>query len=340
MIAHSDTFTRSPLRRLLCSLFFVATGIAALAAIGSSRATGEGNLSSTANKIEPWVIEHTANDDEAELIVVLLDQADLRRAADLPTKNEKSRYVHDALWDKSQATQAPILQWLRERGLEYRSFYIINAILVKGSRDIAEALAARPDVARVEGNPQIQNVLPQPVIALDAPSELDTPNAVQRNITYTHAPQVWARGFSGRGLVIGTADTGVRWTHDALKNHYRGWNGTMANHNSNWHDSVHTSIGNPCGNNAQAPCDDSGHGTHTIGTAIGADGGVNQIGMAPGAKWIGCRNMDRGNGTRARWYEFRVIGRASRRRSSGRRCLARLGKTEGRTSIARMTKSK
>ena len=39
-------------------------------------------------------------------------------------------------------------------------------------------------------------------------------------------------------------------------------------------------------------------------------------------------------------YEFRVIGRASRRRSSGRRCLARLGKTEGRTSIARMTKSK
>ena len=67
-------------------------------------------------------------------------------------------------------------------------------------------------------------------------------------------------GFTGQGLVIGTADTGVRWTHNALKSHYRGWNGTMANHNYNWHDSVHNGAGNPCGNNAHAPCDDNGMG--------------------------------------------------------------------------------
>src|SRR4029077_988183 len=270
---------------------------------GSSRTTGEGDSNATANKIEPWVIEQTANDQQAEMMVVLVDQADLRPAADLPTKNEKSHYVHDALWDKSQAAQGPILQWLRECGLEHRSFYIINGILVKGSREVAEALAARPDVARVEGNPQIRNVLPQPITAVEAPSQPETPNSIEPNINYTHAPQVWARGFTGRGLVIGTADTGVRWTHNALKSHYRGWNGTMANHNSNWHDSVHNSTGNPCGNNAQAPCDDNGHGTHTIGTAIGDDGMGNQIGMAPGARWIGCRNMDRGNGTPARYIE-------------------------------------
>jgi len=288
---------------MFCSLFFVAVAIATLGTIGSSRATGQGSPGATANKIDPWVIEHTANSQQAELMVVLVDQADLHPAADLPTKNEKSRYVHDALWNKSQAAQGPILQWLRECGLEHRSFYIINGILVKGSREVAEALAARPDVARVEGNPQIQNVLPQPITAVEAPSQPETPNSIEPNINYTHAPQVWARGFTGRGLVIGTADTGVRWTHNALKSHYRGWNGTMANHNSNWHDSVHNSTGNPCGNNAQAPCDDNGHGTHTIGTAIGDDGMGNQIGMAPGAKWIGCRNMDRGNGTPARYIE-------------------------------------
>jgi len=160
VIAHSDTFTPSPLRRLFCSLLFVAAGIAALGAIGSSRVTGQAAPNATANKIEPWVIEHTANVQQTELMVVLVDQADLRPATALATKNEKSRYVHDALWNKSQAAQGPILQWLRERGLEHRSFYIINAILVKGSREVAEALAARPDVARVEGNPQIQNVLP------------------------------------------------------------------------------------------------------------------------------------------------------------------------------------
>ena len=302
MIAHSHTFTHSSLRRLFCSLLFVAAGIA-LAAIGSSQSNGDGNANVTANKIEPWVIEHTANGQEAELMVVLVDQADLRPAAELATKNEKSRYVHDALWSKSQATQEPVLQWLRERGLEHRSFYIINSILVKGSREVAEALAARLDVARVEGNPKIYNVLPQPITAGEAPSQLETPNAIEPNINYTGAPQVWARGFTGRGLVIGTADTGVRWTHNALKNHYRGWSGTMANHNYNWHDSVHNSAGNPCGNNANAPCDDQGHGTHTIGTAIGDDGMGNQIGMAPGAKWIGCRNMDQGSGTPARYIE-------------------------------------
>ena len=53
----------------------------------------------------------------------------------------------------------------------------------------------------------------------------------------------------------------------------------------------------------QQPCDDFFHGSHTIGTAIGDDGGTNQIGMAPGAKWIACRNMDEGNGTPARYIE-------------------------------------
>ena len=93
---------------------------------------------------------------------MLTGQADLSGAAALPTKAEKGRYVYDALRSKSETTQGPILQWLRERGIEHRSFYIVNAILVKGSREIAEALAARPDVARVEGNPHIRNLLSQP----------------------------------------------------------------------------------------------------------------------------------------------------------------------------------
>src|SRR4029077_11878081 len=108
-------------------------------------------------KIAPWVIEHTANGQQAEFFVVLVDQADLSGTATLRMKAEKGRYVHDALWNKSEETQRPILQWLRERAIEHRSFYFVNAILVKGSREIAESLAARPDVARVEGNPHIQN---------------------------------------------------------------------------------------------------------------------------------------------------------------------------------------
>jgi hypothetical protein len=102
---------------------------------------------------------------------------------------------------------------------------------------------------------------------------------------------------------VAGADTGERWTHNALKPQYRGWDGQNADHNYNWHDSIHDGVGNPCGNDSPFPCDDNGHGTHTIGTAIGDDGMGNQIGMAPGAKWIGCRNMDQGNGTPARYIE-------------------------------------
>jgi serine protease AprX len=253
-----------------------------------------------ANKIAPWVMEHTANGQKAQFFVELADQADLSGAASLPTKAEKGRYVYNTLLGKARSTQQPILQWLRERGIEHQSFYIINAILVKANREIAEALASRPDVARVEGNPVIHNPLPEPV---EGPIQREVPLMIEPGITYTHAPDVWALGFTGQQIVVASADTGVRWTHNALKPHYRGWDGMVADHDYNWHDSIHDSVGNPCGNDSPFPCDDFFHGSHTTGTAIGDDGMGNQIGMAPGAKWIGCRNMDVGNGTPARYIE-------------------------------------
>ena len=237
-------------------------------------------------------MEHTANGQQAEFFVVLADQADLSQADSLQTKAEKGRYVYNTLLNKSQTTQGPILQWLREHSLEHRSFYIVNAILVKGTREVAEALAARPDVARIEGNPLIHNNLPQPGPAVEAPPYLQRPETIEPGINYTHAPQVWALGFTGQDIVVGSADTGVRWTHDALKPHYRGWDGQNADHNYNWHDAIHDSVNNPCGNDSPFPCDDDSHGSHTTGTTIGDDGMGNQIGMAPGAKWIACRNID------------------------------------------------
>src|SRR5437879_5852908 len=284
----------------------VPAAVAALGGFVSSRASSQGSSpkqAATATKIAPWVVEHTANGLQAEFFVVLADQADLGGAAALATKSQKGAYVYNALWSKSQTTQGPILQWLHEQGLKYQSFYIVNAILVNGSREVAETLAARQDVARVEGNPHIQNPLPRPVPANGASSHPDAPATIEPGVVYTHAPDVWALGFNGQNIVVASADTGQRWTHNALKPHYRGWNGVTADHNYNWHDSIHNSVGNPCGNDSPQPCDDYFHGTHTTGTAIGDDDGSNQIGMAPGAKWIGCRNMDVGNGTPARYIE-------------------------------------
>src|SRR5215472_5261159 len=287
------------LRVLLGVLLCCAGTMVVLFALGKASAQPR-TMPAPASKIAPWVTEHTANGQQAEFFIELADQADLSGADSLPTKAEKGRFVYQTLLKKAQTTQRPILQWLEQHGIEYQSFYIINAVLVKGDRQLAEAVAARPDVARISGNPVIHNDLPKPGPVEKSASR---PATVEPGVQYVHAPQVWALGFTGQNIVIASADTGQRWTHDALKPHYRGWDGANANHNYNWHDSIHDSVGNPCGNDSPFPCDDFFHGSHTTGTAIGDDGMGNQIGVAPGAKWIGCRNMDVGNGTPARYIE-------------------------------------
>ena len=245
-------------------------------------------------------MERTSGGGAAEFLVVLAQQADLAGARALPTKAAKGRFVRDALFNLAEATQGPILAELQARGVKHQAFYIVNAIWVKGSRELALDLAGRADVARIEGNPVIRNLLPEP-----EGGAAEAPAVVEPGISFVRAPQVWALGFTGQGIVVGGQDTGYRWTHQALKPHYRGWNGSTANHDFNWHDSIHSG-GGSCGANSPFPCDDFFHGSHTMGTAVGLDsdnGGVNQIGMAPGAKWIGCRNMDQGNGTPTTYLE-------------------------------------
>ena len=306
----TSTSTTAPIRRILCILFVGAAIAACLGMVASSRAISQPpkrGENTALRKIAPWVTQHTAEGKQAEFLVILADQADLHGAAALPTKLEKGRFVRDTLWNKSQTTQAPILRWLNEHKLEHRSFYVVNAIWVKGRADDVMALAMRKDVARIEGNPVVHGIpefaakdIPAPVVLQPQADKVET---IEPGITYTHAPSVWAEGFFGQGIVVAGADTGIRWTHNALKPHYRGWNGSTADHDYNWHDSIHDSVGNPCGNDSPEPCDDAGHGTHTVGTVLGDDNAGNQIGMAPQAQFIGCRNMDQGNGTPARYLE-------------------------------------
>jgi serine protease AprX len=284
--------------RLLAILFFVALTVAS---VHSNDYQLQTVPKSVLAKIDPWVLEQTAAKGQAEFLVVLADQADLSGAESLRTKEEKGWYVYRALYDKAQDTQKPILDWLRSNGIEHRSFYIVNMIWVKGTIDVALTLAARLDVRRIDGNPVIHNNLPQPSLVTERTKPV-APETISSGVSYSRAPDVWAVGYNGQGMVVGGADTGYQWDHPALKPHYRGWNGTSANHDYNWHDSIHSS-GGPCVGNSPAPCDDNSHGTHTMGTAIGDDGGTNQIGMAPGAKWIACRNMDQGNGTPATYNE-------------------------------------
>jgi subtilisin family serine protease len=125
--------------------------------------------------------------------------------------------------------------------------------------------------------------------------------APEASLNTIKAPQVWALGHRGQGVVVASADTGVDWDHPALIQKYRGNEGGTPSHDYDWKDAIHAG-GGSCGFNTTAPCDDNSHGTHTVGTMVGSDG-ANDVGVAPDAKWIGCRNMNQGAGLPSTYLE-------------------------------------
>jgi subtilisin family serine protease len=239
--------------------------------------------------------------ETASFLVVLRPQADLSGAERLTDRGQRRRFVFEALRSTADSSQEVLLRHLRAAGVPHRAFWLVNMVAVEGDRPLAEELAGRREVSFLAADRAAalsRLPAPEPEISPLAAS------AVEASLEQVHATAVWDLGYTGQGIVVGIADTGVAWEHPAVKNRYRGFDGTSASHAYNWHDSIHDPApGNPCGSDSVAPCDDSSHGTHVTGTSVGTDGGDNRIGMAPGARWIGCRNMDRGNGTPARYTE-------------------------------------
>lgn len=257
---------------LVVSLVLVVTAIVASPS-GASAPTATG-------KVAGSVLRATAAGRASSFLVVLDDQRDVSEAAGLGTKAAKGRYVFAALRAHADRTQAPLRAFLDRRGAAYRSHFLVNALAVTGTRDLVDALAARDDVARIEPNHWVRSAhLPQRAARpAHAPR---TPDGIEWGVKKVRAPQVWMTGNGGQGIVLGNIDTGQQWDHQALRPHYRGWNGGSADHNHNWYDTID---GGP-------PEDPNGHGTHTAGTMVGAEG-TNYIGVAPGAEWIGCRSMN------------------------------------------------
>lgn len=247
-------------------------------ALLSAGAAAPAGATSWREKVDPWVL-NTVSRGDTEFLVYLTEQADLSATKALTTKSQKGRFVYQTLTSLAERTQAPVVAWLDRLGVEYRPYWVANMIWVRADLDIIQLLAERPDVAHLYANPKVKFDAPE----IDVNDE-PTPQGIEWNISKVKAPDVWSLGFTGQGVVIGGQDTGYDWDHPAIKNQYRGWDGETVDHDYNWIDET--------AQHSQVPIDPYGHGTHTMGIMVGDDGGANQIGMAPGARWIGCRNMD------------------------------------------------
>ncbi|MEM8534935.1 MAG: S8 family serine peptidase [Chloroflexota bacterium] len=234
------------------------------------------------SETETWLDEADASATETFLVLLRDDgtQARVNEAQVMSDKVTRRTHVHTVLSERAESNDRVLRAMLGKRGVmdEVQSlqvFQSVNGFSITGTKAVVEALESWNLVESIDMEMTIQ--LDQPFAA----EPLNQINAVEWNISKIGADQVQSDlGIDGSGVVVGGMDTGVRETHETLAGNYK-CSGTSDS--ACWLDAV---------NGQSAPYDDQGHGSHTMGTAVGSEG----IGVAPGAEWIACKAFNQFGG--------------------------------------------
>jgi subtilisin family serine protease len=176
--------------------------------------------------------------------------------------------LKDGLEELAEVSQRGVNALLGQVGESFarsESFWITNQVYVQqATPELVKQLAKVPGVLSVD----YEMIFPASTPVLSTQSMSSSTSAAQWGVSKINAPDVWATGNTGEGVVIGSIDTGVRGTHEALAGNFRQSYG--------WYDPE---------TKAAAPYDSTGHGTHVMGIMAGQYG----FGVAPGATWMACK---------------------------------------------------
>ncbi|MDF1698407.1 MAG: S8 family peptidase [Saprospiraceae bacterium] len=252
--------------------------------------------------------EQFEKNDVVDCIIVMRDQLDLYGQTEGWTKDRKANFVFTRLQSHADQTQKELRKFLEQEAIEFHSFYVFNGLQGYLTQSQADRILTNFEVKQIVYN------APARVQEISYESDLGLDRAeIEWGLLKIKADSVWQMGYEGEGVVVAGQDTGYDFDNGLILSKYRGYDQEEIDHNYNWHDAIDTlnplnndtindpSV-NPCGFLSVFPCDDHGHGSHTMGTMVGGDT-THTIGVAPAASWIGCRNMDRGWGKPSTYTE-------------------------------------
>ncbi|MGW6206701.1 S8 family serine peptidase [Streptomyces sp. NPDC055089] len=244
-------------------------------------------------KVDSALLNAVDDGGTSSFFVVLKDQADLSAAKKKKSHSAKAKSAYGELRAHAKTSQTSLNTFLDKKKVGHEDYWIANAIKVTGDQKLVDELAKRSDVASIVKErhyklDDIETSDAKVTKALPASGKTDSAvggdDAPEWGIADINADDVWNQYEArGEGIVIANVDSGVQYDHPDLVQQYRGNNGDGSfTHDYNWYDPT-----GACPDSA-VPCDNNGHGTHTMGTMVGKKG----IGVAPNAKWIAAKGCE------------------------------------------------
>ncbi len=228
------------------------------------------------------------------------------------SKQEARRHVIQVLKTVARESQRELLQYLHAQEQQgkvhrIRPLWIANVVAFQATPEVIRAVAQRPEVAYVRYNPEryvllskAPKIKPRPSVRDHSQTPWTPPRtkAIAWGVSQINAPDVWAQGYTGQGVVVGVLDTGVNYNHVDLADHVWTNSGEVPNNGidddgNGYVDDIH---GYDFYNNDGDPMDDQGHGTHVAGTVAGDGTAGTQTGVAPDAQIMALKILNSSGG--------------------------------------------
>ncbi|MFJ6434499.1 S8 family serine peptidase [Streptomyces sp. NPDC091416] len=244
---------------------------------------------SASAKVDSALTSAVKGGSDATFFVVLKDQADLAGAKKQKTHAKKAKAAYSELRAHAKASQSSLTSFLDKKKVGHQDYWIANTVQVTGDQQLVNELAKRSDVASIVKQRHFKlddsETSDAKVTKARTSAKTDTADSGDETpewgIADVNADDVWKQyDDRGEGIVIASVDSGVQYDHPDLVKQYRGNNGdgTFTN-DYNFYDAT-----GYCATSS-TPCDDNGHGTHTMGTMVAKNG----IGVAPNATWMAAK---------------------------------------------------